>query len=444
MKQRIVRLTLLLMAGLTLSALGENSAEARLTELGYWHDEIARDTAIRNFQVANELLATSVLDTQTLECLFGEDAVSEQEYLRNFYRKYSSTELSLGSVRNGVSGLQDALRRYGYLTGDTDNAYGEETQKAVARFQTANGLRPTGEADADTLLRLYEGEPVTWDEFLSAQCAIRGDSGAHVKRLQTILKEMGYFPGTATGSYGEWTLQAVAQFQAANGLTVTGNVDFTTAQMLHSDSAKRKYESGELRLGSKGDDIADIQTRLCELGYICNTDGTFDAQTRNMVLLFQIANDISTTGSVNAETLEKIRAEDAISYEALQSTNDVISDEMRAGILQEAKKLLGQKFVVSEQGLFHGFAFVQYVCALRGVVILSPNDAIQNSVQYESASENIPTGAVMIMEQSSAEGVCVRMGICIGEGYMLYADAETGWVTVGRPADMDCEKLYIR
>ena len=48
--------------------------------------------------------------------------------------------------------LQDALRNQGYLEmdGPSTGYYGQKTAKAVSDFQSAHGLEPTGEADAET------------------------------------------------------------------------------------------------------------------------------------------------------------------------------------------------------------------------------------------------------------------------------------------------------
>ncbi len=49
-----------------------------------------------------------------------------------------------------------------------------------------------------------------------------GDKGASVIALQRALTTMGYAPGTADGTYGATTAQAVAAFQTAKSLTADG------------------------------------------------------------------------------------------------------------------------------------------------------------------------------------------------------------------------------
>ena len=50
----------------------------------------------------------------------------------------------------------------------------------------------------------------------------RGSSGEQVKRIQTKLKNWGYYDGAADGIYGSRTVAAVKYFQRSNGLTADG------------------------------------------------------------------------------------------------------------------------------------------------------------------------------------------------------------------------------
>lgn len=59
----------------------------------------------------------------------------------------------------------------------------------------------------------------------TAACASgykKGSSGETVKKIQTKLKEWGYYDGAVDGVYGSGTEKAVQYFQEKNGLTVDG------------------------------------------------------------------------------------------------------------------------------------------------------------------------------------------------------------------------------
>ena len=69
------------------AVLAENSDaffEKRLEELGYYRQAQDFETALRNFQVANGLLATATADDSTIAALQAETAVSQQAYLEAF------------------------------------------------------------------------------------------------------------------------------------------------------------------------------------------------------------------------------------------------------------------------------------------------------------------------------------------------------------------------
>lgn len=63
---------------------------------------------------------------------------------------------------------------------------------------------------------------------VSAASISPGTSGTEVVKLQTELKNQGYFNADCTGYYGNITKNAVSEFQKDNGLKVTGAVDNTT------------------------------------------------------------------------------------------------------------------------------------------------------------------------------------------------------------------------
>jgi hypothetical protein len=50
-----------------------------------------------------------------------------------------------------IVAAQERLARQGYYRGETDGELSAETQKALRRYQSANGLRQTGYLDSDTL-----------------------------------------------------------------------------------------------------------------------------------------------------------------------------------------------------------------------------------------------------------------------------------------------------
>ena len=176
--------------------------------------------------------------------------------------------------KNGSSGaevkkIQQRLADLGYYTGAIDGYFGDGTEDAYRAFQKEAGLTVDGIA-GDSRKTLYsedapeapkadtkddEEEPtedVVVEEETTTEPTTEpatepttapevkyqvGDEGDKVTAIQQQLIKLGYFGMEATGYYGEYTAQAVANFQNQNSLDSTGVVNEKTYNVLFSDSA---------------------------------------------------------------------------------------------------------------------------------------------------------------------------------------------------------------
>jgi len=59
-----------------------------------------------------------------------------------------------------ISEIQTALARGGYYQGDPNGKWDSNTVAAMQKFQSANGIEPTGKLDAPTLQKLGLGSPI--------------------------------------------------------------------------------------------------------------------------------------------------------------------------------------------------------------------------------------------------------------------------------------------
>ena len=69
--------------------------------------------------------------------------------------------LSKGDKSNEVLEMQERLWQLGWLLGERDGVFGNDTQTAVKYFQQAVGVDVTGIADSATLTLLYSDEAPT-------------------------------------------------------------------------------------------------------------------------------------------------------------------------------------------------------------------------------------------------------------------------------------------
>ncbi len=223
----------------------------RLKQLGYFrypqitgYYGVVTADAVKQFQRANGLPATGRADRGTLERLKQKATSQPAE---------STDTLTIGSRGDGVRKLQQLLKQLGYFTySDITGYYGVLTADAVRRFQRDYGLPATGAVDRQTAARLASAAKAkttppapTKSERQAVRFSI-GALGDDVKRIQTKLKELGYFDEGITGYYGAATADAVRRFQQAAKLPATGVVDGETYERLLGQAPAAKLDVIEL------------------------------------------------------------------------------------------------------------------------------------------------------------------------------------------------------
>ena len=121
------------------------------------------------------------------------------------------------------------------------------------------GTAVTVDAYTDTLARVSANGSTGFmlktdlTDTKPAQTLQYGDKGEAVEKVQSRLLELGYFTGSVGGNYLDLTKSAVAAFQSAAKLNVTGIVDAQTlAKMFADDAPKapRKDDSGSANTGT--------------------------------------------------------------------------------------------------------------------------------------------------------------------------------------------------
>ena len=431
--------------------------EERLSALGYLQgtcDEVFDENtrlAIESFQQANGLDMTGEPDDATLSALYANMPVTKQGYLEAFAQKYAEmTPLKNGSISDQVVEMQKRLREYGYFNNECDGVFGDATQTALERFQAVNGLTATGEADGATMMRLMEGTPIRWEDYLVEMSAAAGDSGLNVYVLQKNLRAMGYFQGDCTGNFGDLTQRAVLQFQAENNLEQTGAADAATWEVLYSGMAVTLRSSDILQTGDVGEAVVQLQQRLQELGYFTReATGEFTTGTETAVRLFQMAAGLDVTGDADEETLSRLNAQDApaIGDAAVQQRYQALLDGREAGtfaaIAEQASRMLGVAFAEADDALYPGFSFVQYVCVAAGMPITHAEELTRLADQRAEDVSHIDAGSIVTFRNVSGENVSILMTISAGDGKVIYATAAGGWVVLSYMNQMDCSNVYI-
>ena len=138
-----------------------------------------------------------------------------------------NTKLSQGSKGSQVTLLQTHLKSLGYYVTYNghrlvvDGSYGTYTAWAVKQFQKANGLTQDGYFGPQTckVLNNKINKTTVVTNATTFDCPNinlkMGSSGELVKKLQTLLKQLGYYSKEVDGSFGTYTDSAVKAFQRA-------------------------------------------------------------------------------------------------------------------------------------------------------------------------------------------------------------------------------------
>lgn len=168
-----------------------------------------------------------------------------------------------------------------------------------------------------TLLLLIVALAASAQEIPTLRYNSQGDA---VTALQERLADLGYYTFRVTGVYQENTQRAVREFQADNGLEVTGIADADLQSMILGWDARPKATPtpaptmnlyvaypGRLEYGSTGEDVARVQSRLAALGfYTVEISGNYMGNTRNAVRDFQAQNGLKVDGVVGEETWQAL------------------------------------------------------------------------------------------------------------------------------------------
>ncbi len=144
--------------------------------------------------------------------------------------------LEPGDRGRQVRVLQARLAQLLWFDPPMTGHYDTLTTRAVRGFQGKRGFERTGEVDARTWRRLVRMtvEPSGDVLFNRAGPALLepGDTGRKVRILQSRLRQLAWYFGDVTDTYGPQTRAAVHGFQGKRGIPQTGKVDRRTLDLL--------------------------------------------------------------------------------------------------------------------------------------------------------------------------------------------------------------------
>ncbi len=156
------------------------------------------------------------------------------KYLRDFNKTTVTTSknyLSKGDTGPKVTTIQQGLIKLGYDLGKygADGKFGNDTDAALKKFQTAHKLTVDGKFGVKSEAKLNELlKPSVNNTSLPDGVIKQGTKGENVRKIQKALASVYFYPDKGAknngvdGIYGPKTTDAVKRFQSMHGLKPDG------------------------------------------------------------------------------------------------------------------------------------------------------------------------------------------------------------------------------
>ncbi len=237
----------------------------------------------------------------------------------------------VGAFGPKVQELQESLNKQGYNVGTPDGKFGKDTETGVKKWQEANGLKPTGVVDGNTLEAIthpekYRGQSNTQSQSVPTQSQQteakpvqttqsssnamsdgmlkRGEKGEDVKHLQEALNKHGAHLET-DGNFGARTKAELQKYQSAHGLNPDGIAgEKTLASLAANEHLQRK--------GDRGVDVKNLQESLNGNGAHLDTDSKFGTKTKVELQAYQRANNLDPDGIAGPKTYTSLAMKDGM------------------------------------------------------------------------------------------------------------------------------------
>jgi peptidoglycan hydrolase-like protein with peptidoglycan-binding domain len=196
-----------------------------------------------------------------------------------------------------------------------------------------------------------------------------GSNNARVKSLNARLRSLGFYPGAITSVYSEETRAAVEAYQAAAGLTVTGEADNALQNKIASDNTI----TGRLITLQYGNDyvvVKLLQKQLRTLGYLKSSfqlTTKFNAGTRSAVMAFQTLAGLTPDGIATPALQDLLFS--AAAPTPTPSPAPVYATTNQVTSLRKSKSTSSSRLAVIKSN--------------KQVVVLTPSDGTWTQIRYD-------------------------------------------------------------
>jgi|GEM_PF-2726088 len=260
---------------------------------------------------------------------------------------------------SSVRVIKQQLNQQGFDAGAVDGSWDQESELALSIFQKTEGLTPTGKLNLETIQALGVPQVLSGQQQglpgQTVQEQARGEgaplfvSPESLREIEQELSSQGYDPGKVDGQWDPEVRNAIRNFEKAQGLEPTGNVNLILLGSLGMDQMvagftgqggdqqpmaegrqqpgrqgrgyypeDRQAREGMRQEGGKAEGTGTplyvspsgvrlIQQKLNEAGYDTNgVDGAWGTATRDAIRNWQQANGLELTGNLNIQTADML------------------------------------------------------------------------------------------------------------------------------------------
>ncbi|MEB3216429.1 MAG: peptidoglycan-binding domain-containing protein [Nostocales cyanobacterium 94392] len=228
--------------------------------------------------------------------------------------------LKIGSEGVPVRELQGALILLGFYEGEVNGVFTETTQKAVARFQQAAGLKADGVMDANTWETLFpnaiastevvntptpppaDSFPVPTESLSNVRVVNTVDTPVRI--VQPAPEPKPATPPKTTPKPKPRTTNTVQRKPVQQQTATTRTRQTTTSSQKKIPEIQYTAQGLPiLRPGMRGSQVVELQKKLSNLGFLkTGVDGDFGPGTLEAVKTFQKSNGLEPDGVVGGAT----------------------------------------------------------------------------------------------------------------------------------------------
>ena len=219
-----------------------------------------------------------------------------------------------------VKQVERLLKKFGYAPGRIDGVEDASLTKAIKKFQKEHKLKVTGKV-SNRLITSIEKRiddsktKKTSDSKSTSSSSTKTKPSADVKKIETLLKKLGYSPGKVDGVENATLTKAIKKFQKDFKLKVTGKTSKTLIKSLEkrvkeagsSTKTTTKKKTTSATKPKADANVKKVETLLKKLGYSPGrVDGIENATHTTAIRKFQKDNKLKVTGKVSKRLITSL------------------------------------------------------------------------------------------------------------------------------------------